>query len=114
MEKYQLKSLLENIYTALTEADWVEDPDLDVPPDYPQPPVTWPRDRNGYLIDWPWPHLGQPPGWVLPNDRPPGWVLPNDRPRFKPHNGQGAEGEDPDGPFQRRPVPREPEPPVLG
>ena len=63
MENAEYDSILEKIYTALTEAD--------APPDYPQPPATWPRDKNGDLIDWPWPHDDNPPGWVLPNDRKP-------------------------------------------
>ena len=60
-ENVQYNSILEKIYTALTEAD--------APPDYPQPPATWPRDKNGDLINWPWPNKDNPPGWVLPNDR---------------------------------------------
>lgn len=63
-ENVQYDSILEKIYTALTEAD--------APPDYPQPDTKtyrWPRDKDGYLIDWPWPHPDQRPGWVLPNDR---------------------------------------------
>ena len=52
MESAEYDSILENIYNLLAE----EGPATpEYIPDYPQPPATWPRDKNGHLIDWPWP-----------------------------------------------------------
>jgi hypothetical protein len=51
MNKHELKSLLENIYSALTEDDWYNDP----PPSTPKPSTT------PYVLPNPWWQPPKPP-----------------------------------------------------